>query len=467
MGEQDASTREIEKDLAGRVFAQYEARSRSFRTTFSWLLAFAGFFLVFVVLPFMSIQYELRTLPQEIARLKAEIEARGKAAEAVSRSHDGFVSLQAEIRGGPDILRRYLIDTRQNYAQAIDRWKRLQAGTDEPPPIDTGQFAPTSQTGLTDLQGIQGPEQVSNAMAPLTDPLQGAVAIPTACVSVTEAQLMGCLVAERSRQLFGGYRATLETSVLGPLEAAGLLDRVGAKRESLSGGLDQLEQRLNERLADKPDFWHSVDEKSSFFQALGSDMAELWGGYDDMITALSATLEDEQAQLRETEAALGGKRDEMSALREEFKSRLDQIETPFGQLPVGLNEALLGFPVLLAVGFLVCVAQLADARRLRAAFSALYRRSDPSGAVVGEREIALVAPLWPARERRWSRLLLPAPFLVFVLAVAVVLYSAQTTDSFRAVGLLSLRIFVVLYAVSLIAFAAALWQAFKPTTAEG
>ena len=86
--------------------------------------------------------------------------------------------------------------------------------------------------------------------------------------------------------------------------------------------------------------------------------------------------------------------------------------------------------------------------------------------MVGEREIALVAPLWPARERRWSRLLLPAPFLVFVLAVAVVLYSAQTTDSFRAVGLLSLRIFLVLYAVSLIAFLAALWHAFKPAVPD-
>ena len=131
MGEQDASIREIEKDLTGRVFAQYEAKSRSFRTTFSWLLAFAGFFLVFVVLPFMSIQYELRTLPQEITRLKTEIDARSRAADAVSRSHDGFVSLQAEIRGGPDILRRYLIDTRQNYAQVIDGWKRLQAGTED------------------------------------------------------------------------------------------------------------------------------------------------------------------------------------------------------------------------------------------------------------------------------------------------------------------------------------------------
>jgi hypothetical protein len=464
MGEQDASIREIEKDLTGRVFAQYEAKSKSFRTTFSWLLAFAGFFLVFVVLPFMSIQYELRTLPPEIARLKGEIDARAKAAEAVSRSHDGFVSLQAQIRGGPDILRQYLIETRQNYARVIDSWKRLQAGTAEPPPIDTGQFAPMSQTGV---QGIQVPEQVSNAMAPPSDPLQGEVAIPPTCLAVAEPLVMSCLVAEKSRELFGGYRGTLEADVLGPLDAAGLLDRVGAKRESLSGGLDQLERRLNERLAAKPDFWHSVDEKSSFFQALGSDMAELWGGYDDMMTALSATLEEEQSRLQQTEAELATKRDEMSALREEFKSRLDQIETPFGQLPVGLNEALLGFPVLLAVGFLVCVAQLADARRLRAAFSALYRRSDPSGAVVGEREIGLVAPLWPARERRWSRLLLPAPFLVFVLAVAVVLYSAQTTDSFRAVGLLSLRVFVVLYAVSLIAFAAALWQAFRPATAEG
>ncbi|MGH6928157.1 MAG: hypothetical protein ACREEV_07560 [Dongiaceae bacterium] len=457
MGEQDAAIREIEKDLTGRLFAQYESRSKSFRTTFSWLLAFAGFFLVFVVLPFMSIQYELRTLPQEIARLKTEIEVRAAAADAVSRSHDGFVRLQEEIRGGPGRLRRYLIETRQNYAQVIDSWKRLQAGPDEAPPIDTGQLAPYSQTG---------PAEPNNAMAPLTDPLQGAVAIPPSCVAVAEALVMSCLVAEQSRQLFAGYRDTLETEVLQPLETAGLLDRVGAKRASLSGGLDQLEQRLNERLADKPDFWHSVDEKSSFFQAVGSEMEELWGGYDGMITALSGTLQDEQVRLRETEAALAVKRDEMSALREEFKSRLDEIETPFGQLPVGLNEALLGFPVLLAVGFLVCVVQLADARRLRAAFSALYRRSDPSGAVVGEREIALVAPLWPARERRWSRLLLPAPFLVFVLAVAVVLYSARTTDSFRAVGLLSLRIFLVLYAVSLIAFAAALWHAFKPTVPD-
>lgn len=446
-----ARMREIEKDLTGRLFTQYEAKNKSFRATFNWLLTFAGFFLVFVVLPFMSIQYELLSLPRQIARLETEIKGRGEAIAAVTRSHDGFVQLREDIGEGPQEMRAFLITARGGYDAVIDRWRQLRAGTGTlPAEPDTDQFA-------------NAPMPANNAPMPsnMEVPLLGGIDIPPDCVAATEDRVIGCLVADLSRDLFRDYRDTLETEVLQPLEAAGLLDRLRADRASLSGALDQLEQRLEERLRAKPDFWHSVDEKSSFFQAVGSDMEELWGKYDRTIEGLAASLQDEEGNLRQAQADLDGKRGEMSKLRDEFKSRLKEIETPFGRLPVGLNEALLGFPVLLAVGFLVCAVQLADARRLRLAFAAIYRRSDPGGTIVGEREIALVAPLWPAPERSGGLLLMLAPFLVFAIAVGVVLYSWRMTDSFRAVGSLSLGIFFALYAVSLIAFLLSLRQVFR------
>lgn len=448
-----ARRREIEKDLTGRLFAQYEAKAKSVRTTFSWLLTFAGFFLVFVVLPFMSIQYELLTLPSQIARLERETAQRVAAVAAVTRSHNGFVQLGQDIRQGPQQMRDFLIRTRGNYEAVIARWRSMQAGAG-PMAIDSDQSAPYTQTGQLGAQPLPDSGQWSNAPMPSSggDPLFAAVDIPPDCVATAEDRVMSCLVADLSRDLFRGYAETLEREVLEPLDTAGLLARLKTDRDSLRQGLSLLQQRLEERLQAKPEFWHSVDEKSGFFDAVGRDMEELWGNYDRTIETLNQTLAAEAASLQAAQGELDGRRNEMAKLRDEFRARLKEIETPFGRLPVGLNEALLGFPVLLAVGFLVCVVQMTDARRLRAAFAEVYRRSDPEGTVLGDKEVAMVAPLWPSPERRGATLLMLVPFLVFLLAVGVVIYSWRMTDSFRAVGGLSLAIFFGLYGLSAITF---------------
>lgn len=456
-----ARRREIEKDLTGRLFAQFEAKAKSVRTTFSWLLTFAGFFLVFVVLPFMSIQYELLTLPPRIAGLERETAARTAAVAAATRSHDGFVRLAGDIGTGPQNMRDFLIRTRGNYAAVKTRWHELRSAAGSSAGA-SGQSPPYVQTGQMAVQPLPDTGQWSNAPMPSANsvPLSESVDIPADCIAVGEEALMGCLVADVGRNLFRGYAETLEQEVLEPLDSAGLLVRLNTDRETLRRGLAELQQRLEARLQEKPDFWHSVDEKATFFDAVGRDMEELWGTYDRTIEELNRALAAEAQSLQAAQAELDGRRTEMGKLRDEFRARLKEIETPFGRLPVGLNEALLGFPVLLAVGFLVCVVQMMDARRLRAAFADVYRRSDPEGTVLGDKEVALVAPLWPSPERRGATLLMLVPFLVFLLAVGVVVYSWRMTDSFRAVGGLSLGIFFGLYGVSMITFLVALRYAF-------
>lgn len=467
MAEDNGRRRDIEKDLTGRLFAQYEAKAKSVRTTFSWLLTFAGFFLVFVIVPFMSIQYELLTLPPRIAQLEAETAARMAAVSAATRSHDGFVRLGQDIRSGPQQMRDFLIRSRGNYEVVKARWLQLRSNADITAGA-SGQSPPYAQTGQMAVQPLPDTGQWSNAPMPSanSDPLLESIDIPADCVSVAEAALMGCLVADLGRKLFQGYAGTLEQEVLEPLDSAGLLSLLNTDRETLRRGLGELQQRLEARLLEKPEFWMSVDEKASFFDAVGRDMEELWGRYDRTIEELNRALAAEAQGLQAAQGELDARRTEMAKLRDEFKARLKEIETPFGRLPVGLNEALLGFPVLLAVGFLVCVVQLADARRLRAAFVAVYRRADPEGTVLGDPEVTLVAPLWPSPERRGGLLLMLAPFLVFAVAVGVVLYSWRMTESFRGVGSLSLAVFFALYAVSLVVFLLALWQLFRRAPAE-
>ncbi len=93
--------------------------------------------------------------------------------------------------------------------------------------------------------------------------------------------------------------------------------------------------------------------------------------------------------LGKAEERMRGKAKELEALKGEFKARLQNVETPFGWLPVGLNEAVLAFPVLLALVFLVSAAQLAEATRLRTALARYVNRvgeaSTGSAAAEGER----------------------------------------------------------------------------------
>jgi hypothetical protein len=416
---------DVLKEHLERVFHQYELREKSFRSTLFWLLTFTAFFLFLVLFPYLSIQHELLVLPERLSRTEAEIKAREARIEAFRRSQEGFERLSGVIRRGPDEMRAFL--------GSLARELPAPPGAGSVPPPMSAQ-----QMNVPQMNVQQAPE-------------------PDACAALAGDERYGCRVLEHLRGRFDHYRDLLEAEVTGPLLAAGGAGAPLVDPSRLRGEIDRLEARFEARIAENPTFWRAYEEKGEFFVELEGDIGAFWQDYDRLIGAQSEALEREKAELTAAQARLRGDLADMEQLKGELKTRLDAIDTPFGKLPVGLNEAILGFPVLIAIGFLICMRQLADTARLRGAFTTLYRCRDPQGRLLSRQQIALIAPLWldadaPGRPGALAVLTLAAPLVIFLIAVAAVAYSWLETDAFRTAGTLNLRIFCGLYGLSLLAF---------------
>jgi hypothetical protein len=140
----------------------------------------------------------------------------------------------------------------------------------------------------------------------------------------------------------------------------------------------------------------------------------------------------------------------------------DRIGTPAGDLPLGLGQIVLLFPVILAFGFLVVANSYAQAAELQRAFVRLCRKRDVEGTVMDARHIAAIAPLWLDRQEplgagavKWAILLTPLALTLanLLLIATTAALTAQLPDdsAIPPVG------YLMLYVLSLALFAGALW----------
>ena len=141
--------------------------------------------------------------------------------------------------------------------------------------------------------------------------------------------------------------------------------------------------------------------------------------------------------------------------------RLSSFESPFGAIPIGLKEAVLAYPLILAAGFMACTLLLARLLALRREFrNSLAQEKALSDANV-DRRVATLAPLWfdPGRNL-WANptlaLALLIPFTLFVAAAWLILndWLLQLGNTASAINLRTF--YAGLYSLGLAVFAAGL-----------
>ena len=75
-------------------------------------------------------------------------------------------------------------------------------------------------------------------------------------------------------------------------------------------------------------------------------------------------------------------------------NRFDQFESPIGKIPLGFNEVIAMFPMLLAIGFLVYSFLLTQVMRLRIELRNKYQSGDPFGITKVDHFVSFLGPLW-------------------------------------------------------------------------
>lgn len=135
---------------------------------------------------------------------------------------------------------------------------------------------------------------------------------------------------------------------------------------------------------------------------------------------------------------------------------LQNIETPFGTLPVGLNELVLLFPILVASGFMLMTSLFVESLVLRREYHLLTRLVDPQSEVLPDRRVALMAPLWidpltPVAYRIYRGIILCLPVLVFVFTIGLLAWNSLLMGPFIEEARLNEVIYIGLYIAGAVA----------------
>lgn len=115
--------------------------------------------------------------------------------------------------------------------------------------------------------------------------------------------------------------------------------------------------------------------------------------------------------------------------KEELANQLKNIQFPFGNVPIGLNQAILIFPLALAAGFAICCYLLGDAIQLREALYKSYKNNETDNDTIEDlkTKVSLIAPLWidpnkspTSNLKSWAILVIPV--VIFIVSWSLISY---------------------------------------------
>lgn len=402
----------VREEHCTRVFERYENKSKNFRTLFIGLVGFALVFFFFILFPYVSIHGENYRITERLENLRAEIDQREERIDAYRKAQDGIQKLQKQILNGPSYLREFIL----SLTEESDRLRLSPIQRDQP-----------------------------------LDP----------CGSPGTEEWVDCKVQRKVQNQFLEYGQIFSQDVIPPLqnledEYTILIDSTALKHE-----LDSLQAMFETKRAENPRFWKTFNEKAKFYKELVKELKRFWSKYD--FEGQRRKLEDELKNLRTSKDQLDEQEKQLAIQKDELADRLKQIEFPLGKLPVGLIESVLLFPVVLAIGFLLCTSLFCETTRLRRVFHNLYQKKDPSQTILTDRQVSLVAPLWidpanPEQNQTVKFTILLTPFVVFVVAIGLIFYSWTIPNAFSSAGQLNRWVYGGLYVLSLGVFIYGCWQ---------
>ena len=144
-----------------------------------------------------------------------------------------------------------------------------------------------------------------------------------------------------------------------------------------------------------------------------------------------------------------------------LEGRFNQFESPLGNIPLGLNEAIVWFPFFLAAGFFVFAHILQQTMTIKKELNALMQaRNDPRGITRIDRHVTILSSIWidpiiPKRKQPVQLVLFFVPFLLFI-ASSLLVNSIITLDNpnireddlFIAANNFNLQIYYWLFIIS-------------------
>lgn len=189
-------------------------------------------------------------------------------------------------------------------------------------------------------------------------------------------------------------------------------------------------------------------------------------------------------QIGEFENIVGSLNDRLERLtirEDETANRLKEIEFPFGNIPLGINESILFFPVGISAGFWISASLLGDSLLLRKRYHNIVKAIDKTTIEKNEGEIgrrinenlAILYPIWidpitSTPVRIVKLIILSVPAIIFVASIYILMNSWQIIISQQDLeGLFignnrdNMLLYIASYVISSIFFISGYWRIYK------
>lgn len=186
---------------------------------------------------------------------------------------------------------------------------------------------------------------------------------------------------------------------------------------------------------------------------------------DTLYRVVRRSVLEREIEIERKESNLDSTAERLGVLEKQLNriASFDRLSTPIGDLPVGLGQIVLLFPVIVALGFIVIANGYARTAGLQRAFVRLCHKRDQTGEVMDDLHISVIAPLWlepreslGARAVRWVIIL--APLMLVLANLTLIATTRALTEQLPDDAAISPPVYLALYAASLAFLVGALWH---------
>lgn len=510
-----------EANYREQVLERFTARARSLTNQYTILMIFAFGFLVFIIVPLAALNFDAAHVKAQ----KADLEKLTAQSEELSAEHATQEQEIDFLRGKITSLNFNLELKRQEATERAGERTRLEKDLAENNAqrqqlLDQAKSLKSAVKGIeTTLASFDADQRVGNLRTWFFDTALSANRDPE-CENTERRVYLRCLVKKKLESDWQHDFSLIRQKVVEPLGEIAL-----AVAETIDTELSSIKKAFGERLEENQDFWQSFEGKEVFMDGLSDDFNQAFEKIRGIVNSAlvriaeksifleakvgelaqaGQTLENDLAALdrertrieAETEAEfqeLAGKEsamdenergqaelaaqvarvqkqidelpdpEDIEEERAEIETRLASFESPFGTIPIGLKEAVLAYPLILAAGFMVCTLLLSRLLALRGEFRNSLAREQVLSEADVNRRVATLAPLWfDAGRAFWGNptlvLALLIPFALFVAAGWLILndWLLQLGDTASATNLRTF--YTGLYGLGLAVFAAGLFR---------
>lgn len=427
---------ELVKEELGRVYGLYGAQLRSFRRSLYGLIVVGLALFAVIVVPFLTFRDQLAKLQDVEAQLAVDRQAEAARLAAAEDDLESLADLNRQLRRFAEQQRSWgyhqkLAETaRAHDAELADLRRRYRSSQDDGLAAwARGERAAPPEAAVASTRDLYGRGQ-------------------RPCYWQSGVGYAACQVCEDFRDL--------DRSISGQIQRFSLAEAVTVTLPT------PLVERACTWLAEGQPHWRTerpLDERDGArLRGLFSlDLRAYEIAQKEISQQLRVAVPPIRTEIERLERSQAITVEQLTALERQLNriASFDRLGTPIGDLPIGLGQIVLLFPVALALAYVVLANSYARLAGLRAALARLSRKRDEAGEVMDQAHIAVIAPLWLDRSDAFgSRIvkivILCLPLLLILANLFLIHDTRALAEQLPEDSALSPQIYLGLYALSLL-----------------